>query len=101
GLIDRPIWIKRKRGAPLALRLVAVKKPAQAAALARRKARRGAQQGGHQISQQTLDAADWVILLTSLKPKDFATADVLTLYRLRSRSELAFKRLKKQRQSAS
>src|SRR5258707_10836062 len=30
GLIDRPIWIKRKHGAPLALRLVAVKKPAQA-----------------------------------------------------------------------
>jgi hypothetical protein len=94
GLIDRPIWIKRKRGAPLALRLVAVKKPAQAAAAARRKARRGAQQGGHQLSQQTLDAADWVILLTSLKPKDFATADVLALYRLRWRIELAFKRLK-------
>ncbi len=94
GLIDRPIWIKCKRGAPLALRLVAVKKPAQAAAAARRKARRGAQQGGHQLSQQTLDAADWVILVTSLKPKDFATADVLALYRLRWRIELAFKRLK-------
>jgi hypothetical protein len=94
GLIDRPIWIKRKRGAPLALRLVAVKKPAQAAAVARRKARRGAQQGGHQLSQQTLDAADWVILITSLKPKDYATADVLALYRLRWRIELAFKRLK-------
>jgi hypothetical protein len=94
GLIDRPIWIKCKRGAPLALRLVAVKKPAQAAAAARRKARRGAQQGGHQLSQQTLDAADWVILITSLKPKDYATADVLALYRLRWRIELAFKRLK-------
>ena len=94
GLIDRPIWIKRKRGAPLALRLVAVKKPAEAAAVARRKARRGAQQGGHQLSQQTLDAADWVILITSLKPKDYATADVLALYRLRWRIELAFKRLK-------
>src|SRR5829696_6256002 len=43
GLIDRPIWIKRKSGEPLALRLVAVKKPAQAAAEARRKARRAAQ----------------------------------------------------------
>ena len=42
GLIDRPIWIKRKGGTPLALRLVAVKKPAQAAAEARRKARRDA-----------------------------------------------------------
>jgi hypothetical protein len=94
GLIDRPIWIKRKHGAPLAVRLVAVKKPALAAAEARRKARRDAQRGGHQISKQTLDAADWVILVTSLKPKDFATADVLALYRLRWRIELGFKRLK-------
>jgi hypothetical protein len=94
GLIDRRIWIKRKRGAPLALRLVAVRKPAQAAADARRKARRDAQRGGHQLSTKTLDAADWVILVTSLKRKDFATADVLALYRLRWRIELGFKRLK-------
>jgi Transposase DDE domain len=94
GLIDRPIWIKRKRGKLLAVRLVAVRKPAQAIAASRRKAHRDAQRGGHQLSKQTLDAADWVILVTSLKPKDFATADVLTLYRLRWRIELAFKRLK-------
>src|SRR5712675_1005256 len=43
GLIDRPIIIKRKSGALLAVRLVAVRKPAQAAAEARRKARRDAQ----------------------------------------------------------
>src|SRR3981081_3456778 len=94
GLIDRPIWIQRKCGEPLALRLIAVKNPPQAAAGARRRARRAAQRGGHQLSKQTLDAADWVILVTSLKPKDFATADVLALYRLRWRIELAFKRLK-------
>jgi len=94
GLIDRPIWIKRKRGAPLAVRLVAVKKPAQAAAASRRKARRDAQRGGHQLSKKTLNAADWVIMVTSLKRKDFATADVLALYRLRWRIELGFKRLK-------
>src|SRR5882724_9258148 len=40
GLIDRPILIKRKRGRPLALRLIAIKKPPQAATEARRKARR-------------------------------------------------------------
>lgn len=95
GLIDRPIWIKRKSGAPpLAVRLVAVKKPEQAAVAARRKARRTAQKGGHQLSKQTLDAADWVILVTSLKPEDFTTTDVLALYRLRWRIELGFKRLK-------
>lgn len=94
GLIDRPIWIKPKRGAPLALRLVAVKKPPQAAAEARRKAHRQAQRGGHQLSRQTLDAADWVMMVTSLAPQDFATADILALYRLRWRIELGFKRLK-------
>jgi len=94
GLLDRPIWIKRKGGSLLAVRLVAIRKPQQAANEARRKARREAQRGGHTISKQTLDAADWVILITSLKPEDFTTADVLALYRLRWRIELAFKRLK-------
>jgi len=94
GLIERPIWIGRKRGAPLALRLVAIKKPAQAAEAARRKARRDAQREGYQISKQALAAADWVILVSSLPPAEFATADVLALYRLRWRIELGFKRLK-------
>ena len=94
GLIDRPIWIARKGGPPLRLRLVAVKKPPQAAAAARRKARRDAQREGHQISKRTLTAADWVILVTSLAPQEFTTADILALYRLRWRIELGFKRLK-------
>jgi hypothetical protein len=93
-LVDRPIWIKRKGGSPLAVRLVAIRKPPQAAEEARRKARREAQRGGHTVSKQTLDAADWVILITSLKPEDFTTADVIALYRLRWRIELGFKRLK-------
>lgn len=94
GLIDRPIFIGRKHGPALALRLVAVKKPAQAAEAARRRARRKARKDGHQISKATLAAADWVILVTSLAPEDFPTADVLALYRLRWRIELGFKRLK-------
>jgi hypothetical protein len=93
-LLDRPIWIKRKGGSLLPVRLVAVRKPQQAAAEARRKARREAQRGGHTVSKQTLDAADWVILITSLKPEDFTADDVLALYRLRWRIELGFKRLK-------
>ncbi len=35
-----------------------------------------------------------MILVTSLKPEAFPTADVLALYRLRWRIELGFKRLK-------
>lgn len=94
GLIDRTIWIARKRASALRLRLVAIKKPAQAAAAARRKARRDAQREGHQLSKQTLAAADWIIIVTSLPPEQFVTADVLALYRLRWRIELGFKRLK-------
>ena len=94
GLIDQPIWIARKSGAPLALRLVAVKKPPQAAEIARRKSRREAVKGRHQISKDTLAAAAWVILVTSLASKTFTPIDVLALYRLRWRVERAFKRLK-------
>jgi len=94
GLIDRPIWIGRKQGDALAMRLVAVKKPPEAAQAARRRARQAAQKGGHTISKATLTAADWVILVTSLDNNEFATDDVLALYRLRWRVELAFKRLK-------
>jgi IS4 transposase len=94
GLIDRPIWIARKSGPALGLRLVAVKKPAPMVAAARRKARRDARKGGHQISKGTLIAAEWVILITSLEPKAFPAADILALYRLRWRIELGFKRLK-------
>lgn len=93
-LIDRPIWVHRRGAGPLRLRLVALRKSATAAEAARRTARREAQKGGHQISQETLDAADWVILVTSLSPEAFPTADILALYRLRWRIELAFKRLK-------
>lgn len=95
GLIDRPIWVRRRGAAPsLALRLVAVKKSPPAAEAARRTARRAAQRGGHQLSQATLVTADWLILVTSLPPETFAAADILALYRLRWRIELAFKRLK-------
>jgi hypothetical protein len=94
GLIDQPIGLRRRDAPALALRLVALKKPPEAAEAARRTARRAAQKGGHQISDDTLAAADWVILVTSLAADTFPIADILALYRLRWRIELAFKRLK-------
>jgi hypothetical protein len=94
GLVDQPIWLGRRKGPPLALRLVALRKPAAAAAEARRKARRYAQREGHQLAAGTLAAADWVILITSLPRTTFAAADIFKLYRMRWRIELAFKRLK-------
>jgi hypothetical protein len=95
GLIDRPIALAGKSGdPPLALRLVALKKPPEAAEAAKRKARQASRRGGHQIATATLVAAEWVLLITSLPPEHYPTQDILALYRLRWRIELGFKRLK-------
>ena len=59
GLLDRPIWTRRKGGPALALRLVGVRKSEPAAAEARRKARRQAQKQRCQVSAATVAAADW------------------------------------------
>lgn len=76
------------------LRLCAVKKSAQAAALARKKARRRAQRDGSTIQEQTLLAADYLLVLTNLKAEHWSDRAVLDLYRCRWQVELAFKRLK-------
>jgi hypothetical protein len=94
GKIDQPIWLGRKEADPIKLRLVALLKPDQAAEAARRNARRAAQRGGHQVSDATLIAADWLIIITSLPENTFSDKDITDLYRLRWRVELAFKRLK-------
>jgi len=94
GLIDRPIWIGCKSGPAREVRLVAFKKPPRAAEAARGEARKAAQKGGYTVSKGTLCACDWLILVTSLPAKTFPAADILALYRLRWRIELAFKRLK-------
>jgi hypothetical protein len=92
--IDRAIWIACKGRSPLALRLIAIRKSDAAAEAARRAARQQGRKSGYTPSRETLDAASWFILVTSLPAEAFSTEDVLDLYRLRWRIELAFKRLK-------
>jgi IS4 transposase len=95
GQIDQPIWLGRNaKIPPLAMRLVAVRKPPAAIAEARRKAKREAQKKSRKVSEGTLLACEWVILVTSLSAETFSTDDILKLYRMRWRIELAFKRLK-------
>jgi Transposase DDE domain len=93
GRIDQPVWIARKHAPALRMRLIAIRKSAAAAAESRRKARRQAQKDGCNVSRQTLAAADWFIVVTSLAAAEFSADDVLALYRLRWRVELGFKRL--------
>jgi hypothetical protein len=90
--IDCPIWIACKGRSPLAMRLIAVRKPRTAADAARRQARQQGRKSGYTPSRKTLHAAGWFIVVTSLPVKQYSTDDVLALYRLRWRIELAFKR---------
>lgn len=94
GVVDQPVWIKASAKTPIALRLVAIRKPeaAIAATLAKLDAEAGKKSRRLQI--ETRIAAGWVILVTSLSPTEFDTNRIGELYRLRWRIEIAFKHLK-------
>jgi RNase P protein component len=74
-------------------RLCAVRKSAAAAAAARNRVRRESMRGRRQVQPQTLQAADYVLIFTTLGP-EVSAEQVMTLYRLRWQIELEFKRLK-------
>jgi hypothetical protein len=78
----------------LVLRLVILRKSPKDAAEARVRVRKEASKRGKQPDPRSLEAADYILLLTSLPADTFPTADVLALYRLRWQIELAFKRFK-------
>jgi len=97
GTLDLPVLVSKPRGgfSPLPLRLVMIRKPPQAAATARLKARRASRKQQRQRTDpRTLAAADFLILLTSLDAESFPLRALGALYRLRWQVELAFKRLK-------
>jgi hypothetical protein len=74
-------------------RVCAVKKSRAAAARARAKAARASRQQGHVVRPDTLEAAGYIFVFTTLEARVSASA-VLELYRGRWQIELAFKRLK-------
>ncbi len=74
-------------------RLCAIRKSEAAAAKARDRVRRESQRNGTVLQPQTLEAAAYVFIFTTL-PKQVSAAQVLEIYRLRWQIELEFKRLK-------
>ena len=74
-------------------RLCAVKKSAASAQKARERVRRESQRGGSQLQPETLEAADYVLVFTTL-PASFPVAQIMELYRARWQIEIVFKRLK-------
>lgn len=78
----------------LPVRLIALRLDEAAAARNRRRARAKGRRQGKTPRAETLRAAGYMLLLTSLEPDAFDADEVLALYRLRWQVELVFKRLK-------
>jgi hypothetical protein len=75
-------------------RVCAIKKSRQAAEKARKDVLRKAQKHSAQILPETLDAASYVFVFTSIPSEKLAPTHVLEFYRGRWQVELVFKRLK-------
>jgi hypothetical protein len=91
---DWPVSLPLPGGRSLAGRVIAIGLPLPLVERAQRRARRAASKKQHRLHPDTLTAARYVILFTSL-PKELLNAQaVLELYRYRWQVELAFKRLK-------
>lgn len=88
-----PVWVHGPRGR-IAGRLCAIRKSEEAAARARRKIERKAQQGGPKPKPETLQYACYVMVFTTAPARHFSTVEVLEWYRVRWQIELVFKRLK-------
>jgi hypothetical protein len=79
---------------PLILRLVIRRKDAEQAEAERKRLCKDARKRGKQPDPRSLEAAKYILLLTSLPADIFPLADILALYRFRWQIELAFKRFK-------
>jgi hypothetical protein len=79
---------------PLILRLVIRRKSPEHAQAEQKRLLKEAKKRGKKPDPRSLEAAQYVLLLTSLPAATFPAAEVLALYRFRWQLELAFKRMK-------
>src|SRR5258708_7426514 len=79
---------------PLTLRLIIRRKDPEQAEAELKRLLKDAKKRGKQPDPRSLEAAKYILLLTSLPASAFPPADILTLYRFRWQIELAFKRFK-------
>ncbi len=86
-----PVWVK---GIPRAFRLVIQPLPAEAAERQRARRARKANKNGHKINPRTIQAAGFLMLLTSLAMEGQPAARIMALYRNRWQVEIGIKRLK-------
>lgn len=89
-----PVRLRDPQGADIDGRVIATKLPAPLAAKAKRRAVKAATKKGKRPHPRSLEAAQVVMVFTTLPTTRLAAGDVLELYRFRWQIELAFKRLK-------
>jgi len=93
ALGDWPVFVGDDKGR-IAGRVCAVRKSRQAIEESQRQVRRKSQKNGSQILPQTLEAAEYIFVFTTVAAPLLGPAHVLEYYRGRWQVELVFKRLK-------
>lgn len=78
----------------LELRLIIWRKTPEQAKAEQKRLLQNAKKRGTKVDPRSLEAAKYVMLVTSLPANGFPTCDVLAIYRFRWQIELAFKRMK-------
>lgn len=91
---DWQAWIAADQvDGPIAGRVCAIKKSKAATQRAREQAQRDSAHGGHRIQPETLEAAAYILVFTTIAD-DVPASAILEFYRGRWQVEIAFKRLK-------
>jgi hypothetical protein len=88
---DWPAWVRDDQGT-IAVRVCAIKKSAEQTRKSQGKLREVASKKGRNLQPDTLEAAGYIVVLTTLS--DVPADQILEMYRHRWQIELAFKRLK-------
>jgi IS4 transposase len=88
---DWPAWVRDDQGT-IAVRVCAIKKSAEQTRKSQSKLREVASKKGRNLQPDTLEAAGYIVVLTTLP--NVAADQILEMYRHRWQIELAFKRLK-------
>jgi hypothetical protein len=81
-------------GDPLEVRLIIWRKTPEQAQAEQKRLLQNASKRGTKVDPRSLEAAEYVMLVTSLSADVFPACDVLAIYRFRWQIELAFKRMK-------
>lgn len=91
GIEEWHVWVRPEGGAPIRGRLCAQRLPDDKIKEARARLRR---EQGSDVTAETLEAAAWVLVFTTVPRARMKTRRVLELYRLRWQVELEIKREK-------